>query len=504
MKVARRFPVVLPAWLLLAAGAAALALAGRPDLLAPDGAVGPAVRLKLRLGLAALGAAGLAAGGLGLRHAGACAAALRALAGSFRALAGDARAWARNWPRAVGRAHVAALGVIVLAGVALRAAYLDAPMRNDEAFSFLEYASQPFAVIVATYTRPNNHVFHTLLMRAACLLGGDAPAVLRMPCFLAGVLIVPLGYLVALRFFGRHAALAGAALLASSSALVEFSVNGRGYALVALFFLVMMLCAGVLCREASPAAWVVLALTGALGLYTVPVMLYPAAIVFLFLAAATWREPDPVRRRARWAGLLAAGAGMAFLAAALYGPILLFSGWRALAANANVQSHDYGFLFAAAYQREKWGALAALWSRDLPWELAVALAAGLAAAAGLRPARGREGRAWLGAAAAALALLILAQRVIPPARVVVRATARPRRRRRGLGGNGPARAARPRARLGGGRRGAAGGAGLPGAGGRGRARRVRVAFRPDRVFPRRRGRHAVPARALAAGRRVAG
>lgn len=56
------------------------------------------------------------------------------------------------WPRVV-----LALGVIGVVATAVRVAFIGPPVRYDEAFSFLHYASQPWKTTVSDYSFPNNH-----------------------------------------------------------------------------------------------------------------------------------------------------------------------------------------------------------------------------------------------------------------------------------------------------------------------------------------------------------
>jgi len=57
-----------------------------------------------------------------------------------------------------------ALLIIAAIGAVLRLALLDQPMRYDEAYTFIVYASQPLGQALVTYSAPNNHLFHTLLV----------------------------------------------------------------------------------------------------------------------------------------------------------------------------------------------------------------------------------------------------------------------------------------------------------------------------------------------------
>lgn len=64
-----------------------------------------------------------------------------------------------------------ALFVITLGAVLLRWRYLDVPMRYDESFTVWRYAAQDRRVFLRSYSLPNNHVFHSLLVHIAIRLG---------------------------------------------------------------------------------------------------------------------------------------------------------------------------------------------------------------------------------------------------------------------------------------------------------------------------------------------
>ena len=54
------------------------------------------------------------------------------------------------------------------------------------------FASLPLVDIFTSYHLPNNHILHTLCVRAATNVLGDAEWSLRLPALLAGVLAVPI------------------------------------------------------------------------------------------------------------------------------------------------------------------------------------------------------------------------------------------------------------------------------------------------------------------------
>lgn len=228
-----------------------------------------------------------------------------------------------------------AMLAITLAGVALRAERLMHPMRYDEAFTYLNFAAPADGSELFNYGVPNNHVLHTVGVWATVQLAGPWPWAIRTPAFLAGCVLIPLTGLLARKLSGsRFAGLLAAALVACSSLMVEYSVNARGYSMLCLAAVGLAIL-GVQCIEQPRVRWnwISFSAVGALGLLTVPVMLYPIAIVaglMVFAAMVGRRGSD---RRLQLLRIVAATAGAAALGAVLYLPVAAESGWASLVAN---------------------------------------------------------------------------------------------------------------------------------------------------------------------------
>lgn len=127
------------------------------------------------------------------------------------------------------------LGLVFAAALVNGAHYLSRPMLYDEAFTYNIFASRPMLRIISDYQLPNNHIFHSLLVHFTTGIFGSQPWAVRLPAFLAGVWLIPAGYLVARAFFDRDTALLSAALTGFMPILVDYATNARGYSLMALF-----------------------------------------------------------------------------------------------------------------------------------------------------------------------------------------------------------------------------------------------------------------------------
>jgi len=312
------------------------------------------------------------------------------------------------------------VGLVVLtaAAAALRATRLDHPMRYDESFTLLYFALPPDPAAWFNYAAPNNHVLHTLLMRLAVWFGGIAPPVVRLPAWIAGVALVPAAGELGRRLGGRAlAGLLAAGLVGVSSLLVEYSVNARGYSLVCLMATVAGIGAAFI-RE-HPRRWwpyVVFAAASVLGLYTIPVTVYPIGLLTVLIVVQLLldrREGIHTRRPLR--RLLLCLAAAAVVTALLYLPAIRLSGIDAFLANRFVAPQPLGEVVSelpasAAATLEQW-------TRDVPGLGVLLIVAGLTAGAvfGWR----RRLVLWLLplVGPVLLAAAAVAQRVVPPPRV---------------------------------------------------------------------------------------
>ncbi|MGC1378928.1 MAG: glycosyltransferase family 39 protein [Anaerolineales bacterium] len=183
------------------------------------------------------------------------------------------------------RGDVFALLAATLLGVGARAFFMSQPMRLDEAYTFLYYLSQgrdPFY-----YNVPNNHVLHTLLAKLAVLVGGAQPVAIRFPAFVAGILCIPAMFLV-VRAFHKNGGVLAALAMAVFPYMILYSTMARGYSLIVLLTLLLVLAGRFYLEKPSLAGCILIAVISALGLFTIPTMAFVLAGVYLWLALALW------------------------------------------------------------------------------------------------------------------------------------------------------------------------------------------------------------------------
>jgi hypothetical protein len=270
--------------------------------------------------------------------------------------------------------HILAFLVIMVMAIFIRVLFLSRPMGYDEAWTFDAYASKPLLVGLSSYSGPNNHVFHTLLVHIAYFLLGCKPWIIRLPALLAGTLLVPASYMVARIFYNKYAAILTAALVTSSTPLVLYSTDARGYSLLCLFFLLILALAAYLKEHESSAAWLSFAILSALGFYTIPIFLYPFGIVVTWLFLSIAFEKGIRARRQALRSLVFSLVGVLVLTFALYTPVFVVSGVDSVMANRFVAALSWSsFLsslptFAASVWEE--------WNQHIPSVLKLMAVAG--------------------------------------------------------------------------------------------------------------------------------
>lgn len=275
-------------------------------------------------------------------------------------------------------AHWLVLGLILSAAAGLRLYHLFQPMRYDEAHTFVFYASRPLAVVVSAFFDDNNHILHSMLVHFSTLLFGEAEWAVRLPAFLAGLLIAPALYLLIRRFYGAGAGLWAAAAAAVWPGLIEYSVNARGYTMVALLFLILFRLAIYLRKRPEPAGWALWALLAALGIYTIRVMAYPLAVILAWWLLSPQPGPGGYLRRIQGPALVKAVAATAVITLFLYSPVILVNGLGHL----NPSSHTYPTQSLLGGFLENLLRLVRECVRDLPEGIGWIAAGGLALCAG--------------------------------------------------------------------------------------------------------------------------
>jgi 4-amino-4-deoxy-L-arabinose transferase-like glycosyltransferase len=216
------------------------------------------------------------------------------------------------------------LVAIFILGLIPRLLLLNRPIEYDEAYTFTQFARYPFLKIISDYSAPNNHVLNTILVRIVYLLLGDQAWQIRIPAFLAGLLIILCAYMLGRMLYNKTVGYLAAGMLAALPDFIIRSVSARGYTLVVLMTLLSFIMAGYLIRSKNLFGWCLLSLFGALGFYAVPIMVYPLGVVYLWLFLSIFVLDPQQYSRGNWIKYLIFSAILTTgLTVFFYSPILL-------------------------------------------------------------------------------------------------------------------------------------------------------------------------------------
>lgn len=223
------------------------------------------------------------------------------------------------------KAHKRLVFLLIAGAALLRGWMLFQPITYDEAFAWTQFASRPLHVLLSDYSHPGNHILHTLLSKFSTVLFGLSPVSLRVPAYFAGLLALPLYYLLVRSVFNRYIALVALALVCADAGLTEYGALSRGYSLTWLCLMLMLVLGRHLVRTGDRTTALLMGGVCALGMWAVPVMLYPALVGFLWLLFLVLMRPSRQRPRRLGALLLGAlsAAGGTLL---LYAPVLAAQG----------------------------------------------------------------------------------------------------------------------------------------------------------------------------------
>ena len=288
---------------------------------------------------------------------------------------------------------------ILVAGVGLRLHYLTRDIRHDEAWTYVVYARRPVYLTPLVLTDVNHHPLNTLLIQASVALFGNPVWAIRLPAFLFGVGCIPAGYALGRALGGPGVAAIAAALIAGASAMIEYSVNARGYTGVAFFSLLLFWAGQSAVRTGATAHWGLAVLAAACGIYANIVMVLPGIAAFVWFMGLAVTQPAPWRNQAI-RHVVFAGLGVVGATLFLYVPIFTVNGWDAIANSQGIKARA-GTLEALATLPRFVAGVMEDWGRDfwgpLAW-LGVALAVSAPVVA--RCNRVAYAALWLGIGAA--------------------------------------------------------------------------------------------------------
>ncbi len=238
------------------------------------------------------------------------------------------------------RTEMILLAGLLLLAITVRAAFIMHPLEHDEAYTVVTFASNVLKEALSDYHHPNNHLFHTFLVHFSIRLLGLQPWAVRLPAFLAGVLLVPAVYFLTRQLYNRQVAALAGMITAGMPALVSFSTNARGYTLIMLFTVLVFMAAGYIRRHKRLLGWGLFVIFSVLGLYTIPIFVFSYAGVLTWFFLTIWIKQEDEAYQSPWEilhWLFFSGVAAFMLTLILYSPVIIrYSGFSILSQDVSV------------------------------------------------------------------------------------------------------------------------------------------------------------------------
>jgi len=208
----------------------------------------------------------------------------------------------------------------------------------DEAFSWLFFASQGVFVTLTNYPVPNNHIFYNLCSLFWSNFIGDEILAMRLTSIIAFWVLLLLIFYYFLKTTNFQTALFALMLVGLGFSQSVFAVQGRGYMLVALCFFVALWSVQAYLNNQNKGYLVFFTLACVIGFWTIPVFLYVFVSFYAYLIFAIWQKTI---QKFLVIDFFKVGLVIGGLVYLCYCPVLLYSGFSALAGNENVSPKTY-------------------------------------------------------------------------------------------------------------------------------------------------------------------
>jgi hypothetical protein len=193
------------------------------------------------------------------------------------------------------------------------------PFRVDDANSYVFCAHQGPLATALFYHDVNNHIFYNLLCSLLDMLPLSPETVMLIPSSMSWILILGISFCYVLKRFDFNAALFTLVLNGSLPACTNYSVQGRGYMMMALFVFVTVLFTFEFCYYKKSKTYLLgIGLGAFLSVYTLLSALIVIVPLLFFLLIKSGKE---YRLKTRYTFLF---IGIAL--SVVYLPVLLING----------------------------------------------------------------------------------------------------------------------------------------------------------------------------------
>jgi hypothetical protein len=196
------------------------------------------------------------------------------------------------------RFYPVVLLLIVILTMGIRLSAINRTVRWDEGRNLQQYAQRPLSEFLFDFSDTNNHFMNTLMLHIQYrLLGNDEDWKIRVHVFVIGVLVTIATYYAGKELYDADVGLMASALSSVIYMLVEFSINARGYIIITLIYLLMIILINRLKTQTNRRGWIAISVLSALGFFVSPAFLYSMGTLGVWMLLSILFENKGQHRR---------------------------------------------------------------------------------------------------------------------------------------------------------------------------------------------------------------
>jgi uncharacterized membrane protein len=193
--------------------------------------------------------------------------------------------------------HVVLLLIVILA-MGIRLSAINRIVRLDEARNMQQFAQRTPSEFLFDFSDTNNHFLNTLMLHIQYrLLGNDEDWKIRVHVFVIGILVTIATYYTGKELYDADVGLMASALSSVMFMLVEFSISARGYIIITLIYLVLIILINRMKTQANRRGWLIIGLLSGLGFLVSLAFLYPMGTLVVWAAVSILIENKGQLRR---------------------------------------------------------------------------------------------------------------------------------------------------------------------------------------------------------------
>lgn len=207
--------------------------------------------------------------------------------------------------------HILLLLIVVLAA-GIRLSAINRTVRWDEGRNLQQFAQRLPVEFLFDFSDTNNHFLNSLMMHIQYrILGNDDDWKIRVHVFIVGLLVIIATFHAGKELYDADVGLMAAALSSVLYLLVEFSINARGYIIITLIYLLMIILINRMIKQSNRRGWIGIGVLSALGFYVSPIFLYSMGTLGVWMVLSILFENRGNQRRRNFtyfAGSMVLGA----------------------------------------------------------------------------------------------------------------------------------------------------------------------------------------------------